>query len=708
MNRFLFLCAIFGLTAGCSPSADPANQSTQDMNAPVAKKINKDLTIHGDTRVDPYYWLNERENPEVIAYLEAENAYTQSVLGHTEDFQGALYEEMVGRIPKTDESVPYFLNGYWYYTRFIETGEYPIYCRKEGSLDAEEEIMLNVNEMAEGYDYYQVTGLSMSPDNRILSYGVDTVSRRIYTVYFKNLETGDLYEHSIPNTTGRATWAADNEHTFYAIKDESLRSYKIFRHQLGSPASDDVEVFHEEDATFYTYVYTTKSKEYIVIGSGSTVSDEYRVLKADDPTGEFRVLQPRERDLEFRIAHFEDHFYVLTNWEAKNFRLMRTRVDQGSRETWEEVVAHREETLLEGIEIFKDYLVLEERTNGLSQIQIRPWNGEAHYMAFDSETYTAGVGNNPEFDSQTLRYGYGSLTTPNSVIDYDMVTRERTVKKEQRVLGTFNKEDYAEERIWATADDGTQIPMSVVYKKGVEKNGANPTLIYGYGSYGATIDPGFSYSRLSLLDRGFVFAIAHIRGGQYLGRDWYENGKMFTKKNTFTDFVACSQHLIEAGYTSADHLYALGGSAGGLLMGAIINIAPETYNGVIAAVPFVDVVTTMLDESIPLTTGEYDEWGNPNDEEYYTYILSYSPYDQVEAKDYPHLLVTTGLHDSQVQYWEPAKWVAKLREMKTDDHKLLLHTNMEAGHSGASGRFQRFKETAMEYAFILDLEGITE
>ena len=705
MKRTLFLCAVFGLAAGCATS--PENTSS-DMAAPIAKKIEKELTIHGDTRIDPYYWLNQREDPEVIAYLEAENAYTAELMKGTEGLQETLYDEIVARIPKTDESVPYFLNGYWYYTRFVEGGEYPIYCRKEESLDAEEEIILNVNEMAEGHDYYQVVGLSISPDNKILSYGVDTVSRRIYTVHFKNLETGEDLENAIPNTTGRAVWAADNKHTFYSVKDESLRSYKIFRHQLGTSADADVEIFHENDPTFNTFVYTTKSKEYIVIGSASTVSNEYRMLSADDPTGEFRVLQPRERDLEFSMAHYGNYFYILTNWNAKNFRLMRTRVDQGAKDTWEEVIPHREETLLEGIEIFNDFLVVEERTAGLNQIQVRPWEGEPHYIQFDSETYTAGIGNNPEFDSQTLRFGYGSMTTPSSVIDYDMATRVREVKKEQEVLGDFDKNNYAEERIWATADDGTKIPMSVVYRKGMEKNGANPTMIYGYGSYGATIDPGFSYSRLSLLDRGFVFAIAHIRGGQYMGRDWYENGKMLTKKNTFTDFVSCSKHLIDEGYTSPEHLYAMGGSAGGLLMGAVINLSPETYNGVIAAVPFVDVVTTMLDESIPLTTGEYDEWGNPNEKEYYDYILSYSPYDQVEAKDYPNMLVTTGLHDSQVQYWEPAKWVAKLRDLKTDDNRLLLHTNMEAGHSGASGRFQRFKETALEYAFILDLENIQE
>ncbi len=705
MKRTLFLCAVFGLAAGCATS--PENTSS-DMAAPIAKKIEKELTIHGDTRIDPYYWLNQREDPEVIAYLEAENAYTAELMKGTEGLQETLYDEIVARIPKTDESVPYFLNGYWYYTRFVEGGEYPIYCRKEESLDAEEEIILNVNEMAEGHDYYQVVGLSISPDNKILSYGVDTVSRRIYTVHFKNLETGEDLENAIPNTTGRAVWAADNKHTFYSVKDESLRSYKIFRHQLGTSADADVEIFHENDPTFNTFVYTTKSKEYIVIGSASTVSNEYRMLSADDPTGEFRVLQPRERDLEFSMAHYGNYFYILTNWNAKNFRLMRTRVDQGAKDTWEEVIPHREETLLEGIEIFNDFLVVEERTAGLNQIQVRPWEGEPHYIQFDSETYTAGIGNNPEFDSQTLRFGYGSMTTPSSVIDYDMATRVREVKKEQEVLGDFDKNNYAEERIWATADDGTKIPMSVVYRKGMEKNGANPTMIYGYGSYGATIDPGFSYSRLSLLDRGFVFAIAHIRGGQYMGRDWYENGKMLTKKNTFTDFVSCSKHLIDEGYTSPEHLYAMGGSAGGLLMGAVINLSPETYNGVIAAVPFVDVVTTMLDESIPLTTGEYDEWGNPNEKEYYDYILSYSPYDQVEAEDYPNMLVTTGLHDSQVQYWEPAKWVAKLRDLKTDDNRLLLHTNMEAGHSGASGRFQRFKETALEYAFILDLENIQE
>lgn len=704
MKRFLLLCAVFGLAAGCANQ--PSNESSTRMKGPAAKKINKELTIHGDTRIDPYYWLNDRENPEVISYLEAENAYTKDQLGHTDAFQTKLFEEIVDRIPKTDESVPYFYNEYWYYTRYVDGGEYPIYCRKKGGMEADEEILLNVNEMAEGHEYYQAGGLSVSPDNKTLSYGVDTVSRRIYTIHFKNLETGEETGVPIENTTGRAVWANDNKTVFYSTKDETLRAYKIFRHRMG--VEGDVEVFHEDDPTFGTYVYNSKSRDYIIIGSGATLSQEYRVLDANNPEGDFRILQPRERNLEYSIAHYGDYFYILTNMDAQNFRLMRTPVNEGSKDTWEEVVAHREETLLEGIEIFNDYLVLEERTNGLNQIQIRPWEGEPHYIEFDNETYTAGISNNPDFASKELRMYYSSMTTPSSVIDYHMAERTKNVMKEAKVLGDFDKNNYASERIWATAEDGTQIPMSIVYRKGMKKNGANPTLIYGYGSYGATIDPGFSYGRLSLLDRGFVFAIAHIRGGQYLGRQWYENGKLLTKKNTFTDFVDCSKHLIEAGYTSEEHLYALGGSAGGLLMGAIVNMAPELYNGVISAVPFVDVVTTMLDESIPLTTGEYDEWGNPNSKEYYDYILSYSPYDQVEAKEYPNLLVTTGLHDSQVQYWEPAKWVAKLRDMKTGDQLLLLHTNMDAGHGGASGRFESFKETAMEYAFMLDLEGIKE
>ncbi len=689
---------------------ESCNTNTQ-MEPPVAAKKPKELTIHGDTRTDNYYWLRERENPEVIAYLEAENSYRESVMKGTEKFQKRLFDEIVGRIKQDDESVPYRDNGYFYYSRYEEEKEYPIYCRKKGSMEAEEEVMLNVNELARGYDYFRVGGLSVSPDNRYLAIGIDTVSRRKYTLYVKDLLSGKMMDDVIPLTTGSAEWGNDNMTLFYTRKDDvTLRSMAIYRHSLGTSKTRDVQVFEEGDETFSTDVFKSKSKQYLIIGSSSILSSEYRYLSADNPEGEFKVIQPRERGLEYDVTHYGDHFYIRTNLDAKNFRLMKTPVDRTGKENWEEVIGHREDVFLEGLEIFKEYMVLEERKEGLNQLRvIRLEDGEEHYIEMGEEVYTVYVSANPEFDSEVLRYTYSSLTTPYTTFDYHMKERKKELMKQDEVLGgDFDPANYEAKRIYAVAFDGKKIPMSIVYRKGMELNGTNPTLLYGYGSYGITMDPSFSSSRLSLLDRGFVFAMAHVRGSQIYGRSWYEDGKLLKKMNTFTDFNSCAEHLIQEHYTSPGHLYALGGSAGGLLMGAVINLNPELYKGVIAAVPFVDVVTTMLDEDIPLTTGEYDEWGNPNDEEYYYYMLSYSPYDQVEARDYPNLMVTTGLNDSQVQYWEPAKWVAKLRDLKTDDNLLVMYCNMDTGHGGASGRFERFKETAMEYAFLFQLEGITQ
>ncbi|MCK5134469.1 MAG: S9 family peptidase [Bacteroidales bacterium] len=681
---------------------------SNQMEAPVAAKKPKELSIHGDIRIDNYYWLKEREDPEVIAYLEAENSYRESLTKGTESFQKYLFDEIVSRIKQTDESVPYKDNGYYYYVRYEEGKEYPIYCRKKESLKAEEEVMADVNEMAEGYVYYQVAGMSISPDNRYAAIGIDTVSRRKYTIHIKDLKTGAMLSDAIPLTTGVASWANDSKTLFYTQKDDvTLRSRAIYRHTMGTETADDVMVFEEKDETFNTYVFNSKSKKYIIIGSSSTLTNEYRVLTADVPEGEFSVIQPRVRGLEYNISHFGDHFYIITNLDAINFRLMKTPVDRTEKQHWKEVIGHREDVFLEQIEIFKDYLVVEERKEGLNNLRVIRWdNGAEHYINMGEEVYTAGISINTDFDSKLLRYSYSSLTTPNSTFDYHLDTREKTLLKQQEVIGDFNPDNYEAKRLYAKTEDGKKIPMSIVYRKGLELSGENPTLLYGYGSYGHTIDPRFNSSRLSLLDRGFVFALAHIRGSQIYGRRWYEDGKLLKKTNTFTDFNDCAEHLIQENYTNPENLFALGGSAGGLLMGAVINLQPELYKGVIAAVPFVDVVTTMLDEDVPLTTSEYDEWGNPNQEEYYHYMLSYSPYDQVEAKDYPNLLVTTGLHDSQVQYWEPAKWVAKLRDMKTDDNLLLLYCNMETGHGGASGRFERYKETAMEYAFILKLSGI--
>ncbi len=677
-----------------------------DVKPPVAKKEAKELSIHGDTRMDNYYWLNNREDQAVIDYLNAENDYTATMTEHLDELQNDLFEEMKSRIKEDDTSVPYEKNGYFYQTRYEEGKEYPIYARRKDTLEAAEEIMLNVNELAEKYDYYNVGGWTVSPNNQLLAYGEDTLSRRIYKLRFKNLETGEMLPDEIPNTTGGAVWANDNKTVFYVTKEEgTLRSYKVFRHVLGTPIEEDVEVWHEEDNTFLCSAYKTKSNKYIVIGSYQTLSQEYRVLDADNPSGNFSVIQPRERNLEYNIAHFKDRFYIRTNLDAKNFRLMSTPENATTKDNWTEVIPHRTDVLLESMDIFKDYLVLSERKNGITQLRVRPWEGEEHYIAFEEEAYVTSTTTNPQFDTEVLRFGYTSMTTPMSVFDYNMKTKERKLLKEQEVVGTFDKNDYQSERVMVKARDGKEVPVSIVYKKGFKKDGSQPLLLYAYGSYGNSMDPYFSSVRLSLLDRGFAYAIAHIRGGEEMGRAWYEDGKLLNKKNTFKDFIDCGQYLVDNKYTNSDQLFAMGGSAGGLLMGAVVNMKPELWKGVVAAVPFVDVVTTMLDESIPLTTFEYDEWGNPNDKTYYDYMLSYSPYDNVEAKAYPAMLVTTGLHDSQVQYWEPAKWVAKLREVKTDNEPLLLKTNMDAGHGGQSGRFRRLKETALEYAFFLDLAG---
>jgi len=677
---------------------------------PKAKIISKILEKHGHSRTDNYYWLNERENPEVIDYLNQENDYYQKSTAHTKDFQNSLFEEMKARIKEDDESVPYFYNGYYYITRFEKGKDYPIHSRKKGSLEAPEEIMFDCNEMAKGHAYFNLAGLSVSEDNVWASFGVDTVSRRQYTIQIKNLQTGEILPVKIENTTGGATWASDNQTLFYSRKDEqTLRPDKIYKHKLGTSPDKDELVFFEKDETFDVSVYKSKSKKYIIINSNSTMTTEYRMVLSATPDAKFTVFQKRTRGLEYSMSHFGDHFYIVTNKDmATNFKLMKTPENATGKENWVDVIPHREEVLLEDIDIFASYLVVTERYNGLNQIRIMPWNGEGdYYLPFDSETFTAYTTTNLDFDTEILRYAFQSLATPSSVIDFNMRTKTKTVLKEQEVVGsTFDKNNYTEERVWATAQDGTQVPISMVYRKGMQKNSMNPTLLYAYGSYGVTMDCYFSTVRLSLLDRGFIYAIAHIRGGEDLGRPWYENGKLLKKKNTFTDFIDCSKFLIDQKYTSNQHLYAEGGSAGGLLMGAIVNMAPSLYHGVIAQVPFVDVVTTMLDDSIPLTTGEYDEWGNPNVKKYYNYMLSYSSYDNVTAQAYPHMYVSTGLHDSQVQYWEPAKWVAKLRVLKTDNNQLYLDTNMDAGHGGASGRFEAIKEIAKEYSFLLDLEGI--
>ncbi len=686
----------------------------EGVTAPVAEKKIKELTAHGDTRIDEYYWMNDyfkkgTDSTKVVDYLKAENAYLDTMMSGTKKFQEELFAEMKGRIKEKDESVPVLNNGYYYYSRTEEGKQYYKYCRKKGSLDAPEEILLDADKMAEGAGYFSATGFSISPDNKLMAYGIDKLSRRQYTIYIKNLETGELLKDEIKGTGGNAVWAADNKTLFYTSNNPAtLLSEKIRKHKLGSDANTDVTVYEEKDPSNYIGVYKTKSRDYIVIYSSATLSSEYRIVNASEPDASFSLFQPRIKDVLYGIDHWGDKFLIRTNLDAKNFRLMETPVDKTTRENWKEVIAHRTDVLLEDIDVFKGHWVITERKEGLLQMRIREIaSGKEHYLDFGEPAYAAYVGANPEFNTTNLRYNYTSLTTPNSVFDYDMNAKNKRMMKEQEVLGGFNKADYVTERVYATAKDGAKVPVSIVYKKGTKKDGSAPLLLYAYGSYGASMDASFSSNRLSLLNRGFIYAIAHIRGGQEMGRQWYEDGKLMKKKNTFTDFIDCGEFLIKEKYTSKGHLYAMGGSAGGLLMGAVVNMAPDLWNGVVAQVPFVDVITTMSDPTIPLTTNEYDEWGNPADKDAYFYMKSYSPYDNLEKKNYPNMLVTTGLHDSQVQYFEPAKWVARLRVLKTDKNLLLLKTNMEAGHGGASGRFDYLKEIAMEYAFLMALEGIT-
>ena len=673
---------------------------------PKAEKINTSLSIHNDERIDEYYWLKERDNPKVIDYLNAENSYRDKYMKDYQSLEKKLFEEIKSRIKEDDSSVPYFENGYFYYTRYETGKQYPIYCRKKENLDANEEILIDANKMSKGHDYFRIGGIDISPNNKIAAYGVDTVSRRLYTIYFKNLETGEVYKDKIPYTTGSVTWTNDNSAIFYDKKDiETLREERVMKHGFGTNIKNDEEIYFEEDETFSVYSYKTKSNKYIVIASQSTLSDEYLIINANDHNKKYKIFQKREKGLEHSITHFNDKWYIITNTDnATNFKLMVCDDKKTSKEYWKDFIPHRKDVLLEDIDVFKNFFIVIERYNGLKRINIKPWNdSKNHYIDFETETYSLYSSYNPNINTNKLRYNFSSLTTPSSVIEYDMITREKKVLKENEVLGEFNKENYTSKRVWANARDGKKVPISLVYRKDKYIEGSNPLLLYAYGSYGITNNPNFSSVRLSLLDRGFIYAIAHIRGSQYLGREWYDDGKMFNKKNTFTDFIDCGKFLIKAKFADKNKLFAMGGSAGGLLMGAVSNMAPELFKGIVAAVPFVDVITTMLDEDIPLTTSEYDEWGNPNHKDSYDYMLSYSPYDQVEKKDYPAIFITAGYHDSQVQYFEPAKWIARLRDRRTNKEPLLMYCNMEAGHGGASGRFEAYKETAMEYSFLLAL-----
>jgi oligopeptidase B len=702
------LASIIIILFSCYTETIQLNNS--GLNVPIAEIKPESLEIYGDTRVDNYYWLKDRENPQVIEYIKSENAYTDTVMLPTKEFQETLFAEIKGRIKQDDSSVPHKLDDYYYYKRYERGQEYPIYCRKKGSLAADEEIMLDVNQMAVGHDYFSVTGQVVSWEQDLLAFAVDTLGRRFYTIQFKNLTSGEILQDIIPSVIGNMAWANDNKTLFYVKQDpNTLRSFQIYKHIIGTDSEDDKLVYEEKDETFSCYVWRTKSKKYIMIGSFQTLSSEIRYLDANKPHDKFKIFLPREKEHEYEIDHFKNDFYIRSNQKAKNFRLMKTPVTKTGKENWQEVIPQRDDVFLSDFDIFSDYLVLSERKKGLTQIHIIAWYGQnEHYLEFAEPAYLAYPGTNPDFNTTILRYRYTSMTTPHSVYDYDMGTRERKLLKQDEVLGGFNSDDYITERLYAKAGDGVEIPLSLVYRKDMKNVSPNPLLLYAYGSYGSSMDATFNAARLSLLDRGFIYAIAHVRGGQELGREWYEDGKLLNKKNTFTDFIDCAKYLVKENYTNPDILFCRGGSAGGLLIGAVINMAPNLFRGAIAAVPWVDVVTTMLDETIPLTTSEYDEWGNPNEKEYYDYMLSYSPYDNITAKEYPNLLVTTSMHDSQVQYWEPVKWVAKLRSLKTDQNILILKTEMVAGHGGVSGRYKKYKEIAFRYAFLLVLAGITK
>ena len=711
MKQFLTLLSVIFLTSCMNNSVTP----------PIAEKQPYEMIKHNDVRVDDYYWMRltddqkkaenyDEKTQKVVDYIDNENIYTQESLKHTNKFQDKLFDEIVGRIKKDDESVPYFSNGYFYYTKYEPGKEYAINCRKKGTLDSDEEIILDQNILADGKDYFAVGGWSVSPNNEWLAYSTDYISRRIYTVHFKNLLTGETIQNAISNSSGSVAWANDNRTVFYTSKnDVTLLSEKIWRHKLGSDSKSDKMVYHEKDDTFYNGVYRSKSGDYIIIYNQSTLVSDFHILNANNPDGDFMNFSPREKEHEYSIDHYQDKFYIISNWDAKNNRLMETSEAKTSKKNWKEVIPHRDDVHLLDMEIFKDHLVINERKDGLRGLRIiHQKTGKDEYLDFGESTYTSRISTNREFNTNVLRYSYSSMLTPSSTYDYNMDSGQLTLMKQQEVVGGYDQNNYESERLYAIARDGEKVPISIVYKKDLKKVKSQNLLLYAYGSYGSTIDPYFSSVRLSLLDRGFVYAIAHVRGGQIYGRKSYDDGKMLNKKNTFYDFIDAGKYLINEGYTDKDQLFIEGGSAGGLLIGAVVNMEPDLWKGAICAVPFVDVVTTMLDATIPLTSGEWDEWGNPEEKEYYDYMLSYSPYDQIENKAYPNMLVTSGFFDSQVQYWEPLKYVAKLRDNWAGDNRLYLHMNMDAGHGGKSGRFRRYREVALEYAFVLDLAGIKE
>ncbi len=705
-RRCTFLVMLV-VTAAVVAPVGWSGEATVAIAPPVAAVRPHIDTVHGIERVDNYYWLRNRGDSAVLAYLEAENAYTESMMEHTEKMQELLFAEMKGRIKETDMTVPYRYMDYYYYARTEEGKQYGIFCRKRGTLDAPEEVLLDINLLAEGHDYYNVGAHEISPSQQILAYTFDTAGAETYTLVVLNLENREYFADTVPNVSSLA-WAADNRTLFYTVEDETRRPYRLYRHVLGTPPADDELVYEEADEAYYMGLAETRSREYLVMMLGSQVTSETWFLKSDNPSGSFKVMAPREQNVEYMVDHQGDKFYITTNKDAVNFRLMSAPVTDPSPANWTEVLPARDSVKLEGVDCFKDYLVIYERDRGLPAIRIRQVSdGAEHYVQFDESIYSAYPAGNPSYDATLLRYDFQSLLTPSSVYDYNMATRERKLLKQEEVLGRYVRENYVQERAWATAPDGTRIPISLCYHKGVQRDGRNPLYLYAYGAYGYATEPWFSSGRLSLLDRGFVWAIAHVRGGGDLGRPWYEDGKMLRKKNTFTDFIACGEYLVEQGYTSHDRLVINGASAGGLLIGAVVTMRPGLARVAVAEVPFVDVINSMLDESIPLTVTEFEEWGNPKDREYFDYMLSYSPYDNVAATDYPAMLVTAGLNDPRVQYWEPAKWVAKLRATRADDDLLLLKTNMDAGHGGASGRYDFLKEVAFEYAFIFNVLGIS-
>ena len=720
MKQILLFISLTLFILSCNNSDQVKKQAynwPQGVAAPVAEKHPFSMTAHGDTRVDDYYWMNAyfkktADSSKAVSYLEEENKYLDTMMSGYRGFRDKLFDEMKGRIKENDASVPYKDNGYWYYDRYEEGKQYAVSCRKKESLDAPEEILHDANKAAVGTTYYAATGLQVTDDNQWMAIGEDVVSRRLYTLRIKNLKTGEYLPESIINTEGgNYAWASDNKTLFYIRKDvTTLLGYQVWRHVAGTDPATDVKVFEEKDNRHYIGVGKTKSRKFIVIASElSEQESEFQILDAATPAAAFKIFQPRVMGLVYDIDHYNDKFYIRTNLDAPNFRLMECPLDKTSKESWTEVIPHRKDVYLANVSLFANHLVITERKDALVQVRIINQKDKSeHYIAFDEPAYLASLSNNPDFNTNVLRFNYTSMITPGSVYDYNMDTKEKVLKKQQEIVGGYNKADYVTERAWATARDGVKVPVSIVYKKGLVKDGSNPLLLYAYGSYGYTSDPAFGRNQLSLLNRGFVYVIAHIRGGQEMGRQWYEDGKMMHKKNTFYDFIDCAEFLIKEKYTSKEHIYAMGGSAGGLLMGAVTNMRPDLWHGVLAGVPYVDVITTMSDASIPLTTGEYLEWGNPAIKEEYFYMKSYSPMDNVEKKDYPNMLVTTGLHDSQVQYFEPAKWVAKMRAMKTDKNVLLMYTNMNAGHGGASGRFEYLKMVALQYSFLFALEGITE